>query len=359
MVTTNALFVRDDWVKKSRAAIKNLEPSFASPTSKRAMDSQDAGPPPRKRESRSGTRKVAALSSEQLERKRANDREAQRSIRQRTKEHIEQLETQVSFLQAQIAEMRSQNDQFQEILQRNAALEDEVGRLKRQLAYSGHPGMAADGEEVLPYPSSWHSGEDPGNSASNVPEASTMLPSSQFAGSSHPFSSRLPRTPSAVSMSSRSSHPQDWQQYTNTRSPSLGEASGSELPGRMESYVLDGHMQQGARLALPPSIALSAPQINYCSTASPSQHSTENSFAEPYSVSQRGGENPHSSLQSSIDHVPSLFLPSQRTQAIPMPGVSPAAQPASAQSYQAAAAPYQDSLPRQKEHYPYPWKPQS
>ncbi|CAI7622667.1 unnamed protein product [Penicillium pancosmium] len=238
------------------------------------MDSQDGGAPPRKRESRSGTRKVTALSSEQLERKRANDREAQRSIRQRTKEHIEQLETQVSFLQAQIAEMRSHSDQFQEILQRNAALEDEVGRLKRQLAYSGHSGMAADDEEALPYRSSWHSGEEPGNSASAVPGACTMIPTSQLAGSSHPLSSRLPRTPSAVSMSSRSSHPQDWQQYTNTRSPSLGEASGSELPGRMETYVTDGHMQQGARLALPPSIALSAPQIIY----SPSQQSTENAF---------------------------------------------------------------------------------
>lgn len=323
------------------------------------MDSQDGGPPPRKRESRSGTRKVTALSSEQLERKRANDREAQRSIRQRTKEHIEQLETQVSFLQAQIAEMRSHSDQFQEILQRNAALEDEVGRLKRQLAYSGHSGMAVDDEEVLPYRSSWHSGEEPGNSASAVPGASTMIPTPQLTGSSHPLSSRLPRTPSAVSMSSRSSHPQDWQQYTNTRSPSLGEAAGSEFPGRMESYVIDGHLQQGTRLALPPSIALSAPQISY----SPSQQSTENAFGEVYSVSQSRGEhsdNLHSSSQSSTDHVPSSFLLSQRTQAISMPGVRAEAQPASAQSYQASGAPYQDSLPRQRDqHYPYPWKPQS
>ena len=41
------------------------------------MSSQDE-PPIKRRESRSGTRKVSTLSAEQLERKRANDREAQR-----------------------------------------------------------------------------------------------------------------------------------------------------------------------------------------------------------------------------------------------------------------------------------------
>lgn len=325
------------------------------------MGSQDDGPPPRRRESRSGTRKVTALSSEQLERKRANDREAQRSIRQRTKEHIDHLERQVSSLQAQIAEMQSHSDRYQEVLQRNVALEDEVGRLKRQLAYSAHPGMASSGEEALPYRSGWHSGEQPGNLASNVPGASTMIPSSQFTGSPHPLSSRLPRTPSAISMSNRSSHPQDWQQYTTTRSPSLGEASGSDLPGRMESYVIDGNMQQGARL-LPPSIALSTPNISYGNTASSNQQPTENSFAGVYSVTQSQGghlDNFNSPSQSSIDHVTSSFLPSQRAQAISMPSVSAVAQPESAQDYQAPAAPYRDSLPSERDQsYAYPWRPE-
>ncbi|KAJ5388438.1 hypothetical protein N7509_010979 [Penicillium cosmopolitanum] len=314
------------------------------------MDSQDGGPPPRKRESRSGTRKVTALSSEQLERKRANDREAQRSIRQRTKEHIEQLETQVSFLQAQIAEMRSHSDQFQEILQRNAALEDEVGRLKRQLAYSGHSGMAVDDEEVLPYRSSWHSGEEPGNSASahNDSNTSAYRIISSFV---------IEASSDTIGLDHRTLK---IGRNTQTRVHRLsGESAGSEFPGRMESYVIDGHLQQGTRLALPPSIALSAPQISY----SPSQQSTENAFGEVYSVSQSRGEhsdNLHSSSQSSTDHVPSSFLLSQRTQAISMPGVRAEAQPASAQSYQASGAPYQDSLPRQRDlHYPYPWKPQS
>lgn len=91
---------------------------------------------PKKRESRAGTRKVTSLSAEQLERKRANDREAQRTIRQRTKEHIEGLEHQV-------AEMRPKAQQFDEIARRNAALEDEIRRLRHQLAMvSGRQGYS-------------------------------------------------------------------------------------------------------------------------------------------------------------------------------------------------------------------------
>ena len=46
----------------------------------------------KKRTSRAGTRSVSSLSAAQLERKRANDRDAQRAIRQRTKDHIDSLE---------------------------------------------------------------------------------------------------------------------------------------------------------------------------------------------------------------------------------------------------------------------------
>jgi hypothetical protein len=56
----------------------------------------------KKRPSRAGTRSVTTLTAAQLERKRANDREAQRAIRQRTKDHIETLERQVRDLTAQI-----------------------------------------------------------------------------------------------------------------------------------------------------------------------------------------------------------------------------------------------------------------
>ncbi|KAK5722109.1 hypothetical protein LTS12_027580 [Elasticomyces elasticus] len=52
----------------------------------------------RKCASRIGTRRVEALSASQVEHKRTNDREAQRVIRRRTKEHIETLEKTASGL---------------------------------------------------------------------------------------------------------------------------------------------------------------------------------------------------------------------------------------------------------------------
>lgn len=94
----------------------------------------------KKKETRAGTRRVTSLTAEQLERKRANDREAQRTIRQRTKEHIERLELQV-------AELRAKGDKFDEITRRNAILETEIRALRHQLATSpGHTGYQNLGE---------------------------------------------------------------------------------------------------------------------------------------------------------------------------------------------------------------------
>ncbi|RYO85256.1 hypothetical protein DL762_005277 [Monosporascus cannonballus] len=75
---------------------------------------------------RKGTRSVSTLSPQQLARKRANDREAQRAIRQRTKEHIESLERQVEeFRSGQTREIL-----IQDLLMKNKALEDEIRRLR-------------------------------------------------------------------------------------------------------------------------------------------------------------------------------------------------------------------------------------
>ena len=70
------------------------------------------------------------LSTAQLERKRANDREAQRTIRQRTKEHIQ-------YLERQVAQMGIQEAQLEFVVQRNAALEAELARLKQQMNTAG------------------------------------------------------------------------------------------------------------------------------------------------------------------------------------------------------------------------------
>ena len=76
---------------------------------------------------RVGTRSVNTLSDAQLERKRANDREAQRIIRQRTREHIESLERQV-------AELSEEKEQLSKAVQHNSDLEAQIAALQRQVA---------------------------------------------------------------------------------------------------------------------------------------------------------------------------------------------------------------------------------
>ncbi|KAF1988674.1 hypothetical protein K402DRAFT_402845 [Aulographum hederae CBS 113979] len=86
----------------------------------------------KRRVSRAGTRSVNTLTAAQLERKRANDREAQRAIRQRTKDHIENLEK-------RIAELTSTDDTSQklmQVLQRNEELEQENQMLRTRLTHS-------------------------------------------------------------------------------------------------------------------------------------------------------------------------------------------------------------------------------
>jgi hypothetical protein len=75
---------------------------------------------------RVGMRSVNTLSEAQLERKRANDREAQRIIRKRTREHIETLERQV-------AELGDQKEQLGKALQHNTELEAQIAALQRQI----------------------------------------------------------------------------------------------------------------------------------------------------------------------------------------------------------------------------------
>lgn len=93
-----------------------------------------SGTSTKKRASRAGTRSVSTLSAAQLERKRANDREAQRAIRQRTKDHIDGLEN-------TIAELRRSQDASDKISlatrQRNRELEEENSYLRLRLSDAG------------------------------------------------------------------------------------------------------------------------------------------------------------------------------------------------------------------------------
>ncbi|KAH7270548.1 uncharacterized protein BKA55DRAFT_588963 [Fusarium redolens] len=83
----------------------------------------------RRKKAGPGSRGVANLTPEQLAKKRANDREAQRAIRERTKNQIEDL-------QRQIQELTNQQpyQELQSVLRAKEAVEQENADIKRRLA---------------------------------------------------------------------------------------------------------------------------------------------------------------------------------------------------------------------------------
>ena len=105
---------------------------YASSESESRKPSGSSG---KKRASRAGTRSVNTLSAAQLERKRANDREAQRAIRQRTKDHIDELEKNVN-------DLRGSHETHQKLVdatqQRNRELEEENAYLRSRLGDAGY-----------------------------------------------------------------------------------------------------------------------------------------------------------------------------------------------------------------------------
>lgn len=111
-----------------------------------------------------GTRSVSTLTPSQLARKRANDREAQRAIRARTKEHIERLEKELDDLRCQ----QSRDQTVQELMRRNKALEDELMRLKETMGVSSHIVNGAAGgppPNTSPYSSTPGTASSAGTSA--------------------------------------------------------------------------------------------------------------------------------------------------------------------------------------------------
>ncbi|KAL5348571.1 hypothetical protein ACLOAV_005988 [Pseudogymnoascus australis] len=99
------------------------------PRGSRSRQPSLAHPQVRHRASRAGTRSVNRLSAAQLARKRANDREAQRAIRQRTKDQIDSLEQQVKDLTDPEKDRR-----MWIVHMRNRQLEDEVATLHDRIS---------------------------------------------------------------------------------------------------------------------------------------------------------------------------------------------------------------------------------
>lgn len=79
-----------------------------------------------------GTRAASALTPSQLARKRASDREAQRAIRARTKEHIARLEREVEVLKSG----QRRDSLVQELLRINKSLEEELARIRESVGVS-------------------------------------------------------------------------------------------------------------------------------------------------------------------------------------------------------------------------------
>ncbi|PYH95426.1 hypothetical protein BO71DRAFT_323142 [Aspergillus ellipticus CBS 707.79] len=281
-------------------------------------------PPIKKRESRAGARKVTSLSAEQLERKRANDREAQRTIRQRTKEHIERLEHQV-------AELKAKGEQFDDVVRRNAALENEIRALRHQLAMAGsrqgYPGL----------------GE---GSYSNPP--GPMLPSApQFA---EPLGvNSASRTPSALSTSSRVSMGTEWPPYGSTRSPSLCDSTDTSYGNRVEPYVFENQLQA------PNTISVAQPPVGYNASVV-SQHPPPDPAFQSYSQAYHASTASRGPGEELSQHPqqPVPCMPGQRS--VSVPAVPPERGPGGYPVVHAAQHYHQHTLPPQaRNDYSYGW----
>ncbi|PLB37452.1 bZIP transcription factor [Aspergillus candidus] len=241
--------------------------------------------PPKKRESRAGTRKVTSLSAEQLERKRANDREAQRTIRQRTKEHIEDLEHQVR-------ELRIKGEQFDDMVRRNALLETENRTLRHQLAMTNSgPGYQNMAEGSYAGPSG------------------SMIPSSQFpeALGVNPVS----RAPSVLSTPGRVSTAPDWQCCSSTRSPSACGSSEPDYSHRVEPYAFEGALQPPSAMsvAAPPHVG-----FNVSGSSQPPAPAFQGypPIYQPGSASHGHSEDPSMSYMHAQQPIPVQSAPPDR-----------------------------------------------
>lgn len=128
---------RSDFMSTSSYHSPHMDQSKRSPPydgHSSGSEAKHGTPGMKKRPSRAGTRSVTTLTAAQLERKRANDREAQRAIRQRTKDHIDTLERQVRDLTSQLD--GGSSSKMMEIMRRNEELEQENAVLRARLSHA-------------------------------------------------------------------------------------------------------------------------------------------------------------------------------------------------------------------------------
>ncbi|KAI1439133.1 hypothetical protein GGR50DRAFT_2822 [Xylaria sp. CBS 124048] len=194
---------------------------------------------------RKAIRSVSTLTPSQLARKRANDREAQRAIRARTKEHIENLEREIDELRSQ----QNRDQTVQDLLGRNRALEDEIRRLRDSLGVRTS-GPAYNGSSSQPSPY--------GHSTPEYPMVSDMPPYSNVSDTTSVWPASLPSTGSSPSS------PAALEEYGNNYFPSNASSTIIErtsLPPSISSPVaqcmngdlgFDGVKSVAFRVWMPP-----------------------------------------------------------------------------------------------------------
>ncbi|KAK0946110.1 hypothetical protein LTR29_002424 [Friedmanniomyces endolithicus] len=224
---------------------RQLSHGYASSESESIRPGGSSG---KKRASRAGTRSVTSLSAAQLERKRANDREAQRAIRQRNKDHIDSLEKTINDLRGS---QESSDKAVAVTRQRNQELTDEIVYLRSRLNDGGYASDAPSSEMGHPRSDSgMMSGHSPSLAAlSPVSGSSIQRPSSisrSLSVTTAPTSSRhgslqqgsfLPTAPSsAVTISDQSSMAgtlplTTWRSHDGTSSLHPVQTPPSQAPG--------------------------------------------------------------------------------------------------------------------------------
>lgn len=106
----------------------STQPTTTSPDGSLARDSPQPGSRKRKGLSTS-SRGVASLTPDQLAKKRANDREAQRAIRERTKRTIDGLESKIRELESQ-----QPYQELQAVIRQKNAIQAENEEIRRRLS---------------------------------------------------------------------------------------------------------------------------------------------------------------------------------------------------------------------------------
>ena len=247
----------------------------------------------KKRESRAGVRKVASLTSEQLERKRANDREAQRTIRQRTKELIESLGQEVT-------ELRVRNEEFDDVVRRNVSLQNEVRQLRLQLAVvTSNPAYSSSGECppscLFPFSFLLTTFSLPVEASDASPV--TVLPTRYQGSFGSPTDVMAHASPVLSSSESVESARPSWQSYHSPSSSATGmsRTPESDYSNRMEPFMLPGPLPQ-QQTTVPQqsqplnSISFSSPQMGNSRSdltrfmATPSNGSLDEASAYYYQV---------------------------------------------------------------------------